>query len=389
MKATCWKGPNTVQVEEVPDPKIINARDAIVKISSTAICGSDLHLLQAYVLAMVPGDILGHEFMGEVVEVGSQVSTLKVGDRVVVPFPIACGVCSACQKEMYSVCENSNPNAWMAEKLWGHAGAGVFGYSHLTGGYAGGQAEYARVPFADVGPIKVPEGMSDEQVLFLSDILPTGYMGAEMCDIQPGDVIAVWGCGPVGQFAIASAFLLGAERVIAIDRFPYRLQMARDKAGAETLNYEEVDVIDALKEMTGGRGPDACIDAVGMEAHGHGPMYAFDRAMHAARMETDRPLALREAIKACRNGGTVSVIGAYGGYIDRFPMGSIMNRSLTIKAGQCHVQRYMQPLLEHIQNGDIDPTFVITHTLPLDQAPHGYDIFKNKRDNCEKVVLKA
>ena len=389
MKATCWKGPNTVQVEEVPDPKIINARDAIVKISSTAICGSDLHLLQAYVPAMMPGDVLGHEFMGEVVEVGSQVSTLKVGDRVVVPFPIACGVCSACQKEMYSVCENSNPNAWMAEKLWGHAGAGVFGYSHLTGGYAGGQAEYARVPFADVGPIKVPEGMSDEQVLFLSDILPTGYMGAEMCDIQPGDVIAVWGCGPVGQFAIASAFLLGAERVIAIDRFPYRLQMARDKAGAETLNYEEVDVIDALKEMTGGRGPDACIDAVGMEAHGHGPMYAFDRAMHAARMETDRPLALREAIKACRNGGTVSVIGAYGGYIDRFPMGSIMNRSLTIKAGQCHVQRYMQPLLEHIQNGDIDPTFVITHTLPLDQAPHGYDIFKNKRDNCEKVVLKA
>ncbi|MDF3042562.1 MAG: Threonine dehydrogenase [Thermomicrobiales bacterium] len=389
MKATCWKGPNTVQVEEVPDPKIINARDAIVKISSTAICGSDLHLLQAYVPAMMPGDVLGHEFMGEVVEVGSQVSTLKVGDRVVVPFPIACGVCSACQKEMYSVCENSNPNAWMAEKLWGHAGAGVFGYSHLTGGYAGGQAEYARVPFADVGPIKVPEGMSDEQVLFLSDILPTGYMGAEMCDIQPGDVIAVWGCGPVGQFAIVSAFLLGAERVIAIDRFPYRLQMARDKAGAETLNYEEVDVIDALKEMTGGRGPDACIDAVGMEAHGHGPMYAFDRAMHAARMETDRPLALREAIKACRNGGTVSVIGAYGGYIDRFPMGSIMNRSLTIKAGQCHVQRYMQPLLEHIQNGDIDPTFVITHTLPLDQAPHGYDIFKNKRDNCEKVVLKA
>jgi threonine dehydrogenase-like Zn-dependent dehydrogenase len=389
MKATCWKGPNTVQVEDVPDPKIINARDAIVKISSTAICGSDLHLLQAYVPAMMPGDVLGHEFMGEVVEVGSQVSKLKVGDRVVVPFPIACGVCSACQKEMYSVCENSNPNAWMAEKLWGHAGAGVFGYSHLTGGYAGGQAEYARVPFADVGPIKVPEGMSDEQVLFLSDILPTGYMGAEMCDIQPGDVIAVWGCGPVGQFAIASAFLLGAERVIAIDRFPYRLQMARDKAGAETLNYEEVDVIDALKEMTGGRGPDACIDAVGMEAHGHGPMYAFDRAMHAARMETDRPLALREAIKACRNGGTVSVIGAYGGYIDRFPMGSIMNRSLTIKAGQCHVQRYMQPLLEHIQNGDIDPTFVITHILPLDQASHGYDIFKNKRDNCEKVVLKA
>ena len=389
MQATVWKSPNNVQVEEVPDPRILNSQDAIVKITSTAICGSDLHLLQAYVPAMMPGDILGHEFMGEVVEVGPSVSKLKVGDRVVVPFPIACGVCFACQKGMYSVCENSNPNAWMAEKLWGHAGAGVFGYSHLTGGYAGGQAEYARVPFADVGPLKVPEGMSDEQVLFLSDILPTGYMGAEMCDIQPGDTIAVWGCGPVGQFAIASAFLLGAERVIAIDRFPYRLQMARDKAGAETLNYEEVDVIDALKEMTGGRGPDACIDAVGMEAHGHGPMFAFDRAMHAARMETDRPLALREAIRACRNGGTVSVIGVYGGYIDRFPMGAVMNRSLTIKSGQCHVQRYMQPLLEHIQNGDIDPTFIITHTLPLEQAPHGYDIFKNKRDNCEKVVLKA
>jgi len=389
MKATCWKGPNTVQVEEVPDPKIINARDAIVKVTSTAICGSDLHLLQAYVPAMMPGDILGHEFMGEVVEVGPQVKNLKAGDRVVVPFPIACGVCSACQKEMYSLCENTNPNAWMAEKLWGHAGAGIFGYSHLTGGYAGGQAEYARVPFADVNPLKVPEGMTDEQVLFLSDIFPTGYMGAEMCDIQPGDVIAVWGCGPVGQFAIASAFMLGAERVIAIDRFPYRLQMARDKAGAETLNYEEVDVIDALKEMTGGRGPDACIDAVGMEAHGHGPMFAFDRAMHAARMETDRPLALREAIRACRNGGTVSVIGAYGGYIDRFPIGSIMNRSLTIKSGQCHVQRYMQPLLERIQNGDIDPTFIITHTLPLEQAPHGYNIFKNKLDNCEKVVLKV
>jgi threonine dehydrogenase-like Zn-dependent dehydrogenase len=389
MKATVWKSPNTVQVEEVPDPQILNSQDAIVKITSTAICGSDLHLLQAYVPAMMPGDILGHEFMGEVVEVGPSVTKLNVGDRVVVPFPIACGVCFACQKGMYSVCENSNPNAWMAEKLWGHAGAGVFGYSHLTGGYAGGQAEYARVPFADVGPLKVPEGMTDEQVLFLSDILPTGYMGAEMCDIQPGDTIAVWGCGPVGQFAIASAYLLGAERVIGIDRFPYRLQMAHDKAGAETINYEEVDVIDALKEMTGGRGPDACIDAVGMEAHGHGPMFAFDRAMHAARMETDRPLALREAIKACRNGGTVSVIGAYGGYIDRFPMGSIMNRSLTIKAGQCHVQRYMQPLLEHIQNGDIDPTFIITHTMPLDQASHGYDIFKNKLDNCEKVVLKA
>jgi threonine dehydrogenase-like Zn-dependent dehydrogenase len=308
---------------------------------------------------------------------------------VVVPFPIACGVCFACQKGLYSVCENTNPNGWMAEALFGHPTAGVFGYSHLTGGYAGGQAEYARVPFADVGPLKVPDGMTDEQALFLSDILPTGYMGAEMCEIKPGDTIAVWGCGPVGQFAMASAFLLGAERVIGIDRFPYRLQMARDKVGAETINYEEVNVLEALKEMTGGRGPDACIDAVGTEAHGHGPMYLYDRAMHAARLENDRPAALREAIKACRSGGIVSVIGVYGGYIDRFPMGAVMNRSLTIKAGQCHVHRYMKPLLERIQQGEIDPTFIITHRMPLEQAPHGYHIFKNKLEGCEKVILSA
>jgi threonine dehydrogenase-like Zn-dependent dehydrogenase len=389
MKATCFMGRNTVEVREVPDPRILNGQDVILKITSTAICGSDLHLVDGYVPTMMRGDILGHEFMGEVVETGKAVTRLKIGDRVVVPFTISCGVCLACQKEMYSLCENSNPNAPMAEKLWGHAGAGVFGYSHLTGGFAGGQAEYVRVPFADVGPMKVPEGMTDEQALFLSDILPTGYMGAEMCDIQPGDTIAVWGCGPVGQFAIVSAFLLGAERVIAIDRFPYRLAMARDKAGAEVINYEQVDVMEALNEMTGGRGPDACIDAVGMEAHGHGPMYAVDRVKQATRLETDRPIALREAIMACRNGGTVSVIGVYGGFIDHFPMGSLMNRSLTIKTGQTHVQRYMRPLLERIQNGEIDPTFIITHTLPLEQAPHGYDIFKNKLDGCEKVVLKA
>jgi threonine dehydrogenase-like Zn-dependent dehydrogenase len=388
MKATCFMGRNSVEVHEVPDPRILNARDAIVKITSTAICGSDLHLVDGYIPTMMHGDILGHEFMGEVVELGSQVENLQIGDRVVVPFTISCGVCAACQNELYSLCENSNPNAWMAEKLWGHAGAGAFGYSHLTGGYAGGQAEYARVPFADVGPLRVPEGMPDEQALFLSDILPTGYMGAELCDIEPGDVVAVWGCGPVGQFAIASAFLLGAERVIAIDRFPYRLQMAREHSGAETINYEETNVLDALREMTAGRGPDACIDAVGMEAHGHGPMYIYDRAKQAARIETDRPIALREAIMACRNGGTVSVVGVYGGFIDTFPMGSVMNRSLTIKTGQTHVQRYMQPLLERIQNGEIDPTFIITHTLPLEQAPHGYDIFKNKLDGCEKVVLK-
>jgi threonine dehydrogenase-like Zn-dependent dehydrogenase len=291
---------------------------------------------------------------------------------------------------MFSVCENSNPNAWIAEKLLGHSPAGVYGYSHMLGGFAGGQAEYARVPFADVGPLKVPEQLTDEQVLFLSDIFPTGYMGAEMCDIQRGDVIAVWGAGPVGQFAIASAYLLGAERVIAIDRFPYRLQMAKEGAGAaETINYEQVSVREALLEMTGGRGPDKCIDAVGMEAHGHPAVYAYDRAKQALMLETDRPIALREAVLNCRNGGVVSVIGVYGGFIDKFPMGSVMNRSLTIRSGQCHVQRYMKPLLKRIQDGEIDPSFVITHRLPLDEAPRGYDMFLNKEDNCEKVVLKA
>lgn len=389
MKANVWMGKNTVEVQEVPDPKILNSNDAIVQITSSAICGSDLHLLQGYVPTMMKGDILGHEFMGEIVEVGKSVKNLKVGDRVVVPFPIACGVCSACKRELYSLCENSNPNAWMAERMFGHSPAGIFGYSHMMGGYAGGQAEYARVPFADVGPLKVTNGLTDEQVLFLSDVFPTGYMGAELCEIKPGQVIAVWGCGPVGQFAIASAFLLGAERVIAIDRFPYRLQMAKEKSGAETINYDEVaDVPEMLKHMTGGRGPDACIDAVGMEGHGHGILYAYDRAAHATRMETDRPVALREAIISCRNGGIVSVIGAYGGFIDKFPVGSFMNRSLTLKTGQAHVQRYMKPLMERIERGEIDPSFIITHTLPLDQAPKGYDIFKNKEDNCEKVVLK-
>jgi threonine dehydrogenase-like Zn-dependent dehydrogenase len=389
MRATCWEGKNKVQVENVPDPKILNSRDAIVRISSTAICGSDLHLLQGYIPTMKRGDVLGHEFMGEVVEKGSEVRNLAVGDRVVVPFPIACGNCNACQAGLYSVCENSNPNAGLAEKLMGRSPAGIFGYSHMLGGYAGGQAEYARVPFADVGPIKVENELPDEQVLFLSDILPTGYMGAELCDIQPGDVIAVWGAGPVGQFAIASAFLLGAGRVIAIDRFPYRLQMARDKAGAETINYEDEDVYAALDEITAGRGPDACIDAVGMEGHhAHGPVHAYDRVKQAARLETDRPHALRQAIRACKNGGTISVIGAYGGFIDKFPMGAVMNRSLTIKTGQCHVQRYLKPLMERIENGDIDPSFVITHTMGLDDAPKGYETFKNKEDDCVKVVLK-
>jgi threonine dehydrogenase-like Zn-dependent dehydrogenase len=389
MKATCWRGRKKVRVENVPDPEILNANDVIVRITSTAICGSDLHLYNGFVPSMRSGDILGHEFMGEVVEVGKSVNNLKVGDRVVVPFPIACGNCTPCLNGMYSLCENSNPNAWMAEKLWGHSPCGIFGYSHLLGGYPGGQAEYARVPFADVGPLKVPEELSDEKVLMLADIFPTGYMGAEMCDIKPGDVIAVWGAGPVGQFAIASAYMLGAERVIAIDRFPYRLNMSKEKSGADTLNYEEVNVLEALKEMTGGRGPDGCIDAVGMEAHGHGPVYAYDRAKQAVKMETDRPIALREAIMACRNGGTVSVMGVYGGFIDKFPMGSVMNRSLTIRAGQCHVQRYLQPLLDRILKGEIDPSFVITHRMKLDDAAEGYDTFLKKQDECMKVVMTA
>jgi threonine dehydrogenase-like Zn-dependent dehydrogenase len=391
MKATCWMGKKHMEVVDVPEPKILNQRDAIVKITSTAICGSDLHLYNGFVPTMKKGDILGHEFMGEVVEVGRGVKNLKVGDRVVVPFPIACGNCWHCEHQLYSLCENSNPNASLAEKMFGHTMSGIFGYSHLTGGFAGGQAEYARVPFADVGPLKIENGFTDEQVLFLSDILPTGYMGAEMCDIQPGDVVAVWGCGPVGQFAIASAFVLGAERVIAIDRFDYRLRMAREKAGAETINYEEVDsVVETLNELTGGRGPDACIDAVGMEAHTHhAALYAYDRTKQALGLETDRPIALREAIMACRNGGTVSVIGAYGGFIDKFPVGSFMQRSLTLKTGQCHVHRYMKPLLKLIEDGKIDPTFVITHRLPLSEAARGYEMFLNKEDDCEKVVLKA
>jgi threonine dehydrogenase-like Zn-dependent dehydrogenase len=388
MRAVCWHDPKDVRIEDVPEPKILNPRDAIVRITSTAICGSDLHLYDGYVPTMQNGDILGHEFMGEVVETGTGVQNLHVGDRVVVPFPIACGNCFSCQDGLFSLCENSNPNAWMAEKLWGHSPAGIFGYSHMVGGYAGGQAEYARVPYADVGPIRVPGELTDEQVLFLSDIFPTGWMAAEACDIQPGDTIAVWGCGPVGLLAIKSAFLLGAGRVIAIDRFPERLRMAREQAGAETLDYEEVDVLDALAEMTGGRGPDACIDAVGMEAHTPGVLGAYERVKHALMLSTDRPQALREAIMACGNGGTVSVPGVYGGFLDKVPFGSIMNRSLTVKTGQTHVQRYLRPLLERIQKGEIDPSFVVTHRLPLDEAPEAYRMFRDKQDDCIKVVLR-
>ncbi|MGE5926129.1 MAG: zinc-dependent alcohol dehydrogenase [Gemmatimonadota bacterium] len=387
MKANCWTGKKSVEIEDVPDPTILNPRDAIVRITATAICGSDLHLYNGFMPGMARGDIIGHEFMGEIVETGRAVKNLKVGDRVVVPFPISCGNCYFCQKDLFSLCENSNPNAAAAEKLWGQSPAGIFGYSHILGGYAGGQAEYARVPYADVGPIKV-DGLTDEQALFLSDILPTGWMAAENCDIEPGDTVAVWGCGPVGQFAIVSAFLLGAGRVIAIDRFAYRLEIARRHTRAETLNYEEVgDLSEALKELTGGRGPDRCIDAVGLEAHSPGLHGAYDRAKQAFRLESDRPSALREAIMNCRSGGTVSVPGVYGGLLDKFPFGTIVNRSLTIRSGQTHVQRYMRPLLERIQAGEIDPTFIITHRFSLDEAPHGFEIFNNKQDECLKVVL--
>ncbi len=387
MRAACWMNKQTISVENVPDPQILNARDAIVRVTHTAICGSDLHLYNGYIPSMKKGDVLGHEFMGEVVEVGKGVDNLQVGDRVVVPFPIACGNCLACRNELYSVCENSNPNAWMAEKLWGHSPCGIFGYSHILGGYPGGQAEYARVPFADVGPVKIADEVTDEQALFLSDVLPTGYMAAELCEIEPGDVVAVWGCGPIGLLAIASAYVLGAERVIAIDRYPERLRMAREQAHADTLDYEKISVLEALKEMTGGRGPDACIDAVGMEGHTPGLQHAYDRAKQAMMLETDRPAALRESILACRSGGIVSVVGVYSGFIDKFPMGAVMNRSLTIKAGQTHVQRYMRPLLERIRKGEIDPSFIITHRMKLDDAPYGYDIFNSKSDECVKVVM--
>ncbi|GHF19662.1 glutathione-dependent formaldehyde dehydrogenase [Amycolatopsis deserti] len=389
MRANTWMGRTHLEVRDVPDPEIRNSGDAIVRVTSTAICGSDLHLYDGFIPTVRKGDILGHEFMGEVVEVGPHVTKLKPGDRVVVPFPIACGHCRACERGLTSLCENSNPNAAIAEKLMGHSPCGIFGYSHMLGGFAGGQAEYVRVPFADFGPLKIPDGIPDEQVLFLSDILPTGYMGAEMCDLSPGDVVAVWGAGPVGQFAIASARMLGAERVVAIDRFGYRLDMARERAGAtDVIDYAETPVLDALDEITAGRGPDACIDSVGMESHiDVGPLRVYDRAKQSVKAETDRPHALREAIMACANGGVVSVIGVYGGFVDKFPMGAFMNKSLRMRTGQCHVHRYLRPLMNRITAGEIDPSFVITHRMKLGDAPKAYRMFRDKKDGCEKVVL--
>lgn len=388
MKAVCWNGTNDVRVETVPDPKILNPLDAIVKITTTAICGSDLHLYNGYIPTMEAGDILGHEFMGEVVEVGKEHGALKKGDRVVVPFAISCGRCYFCKNNLWSLCDDSNPDASMAENLYGFSGAALFGYSHLYGGYAGGQAEYVRVPFSDVGPLKIPDGLPDEQVLFLSDIFPTGYMAAEHCNIKPGDIVAVWGCGPVGQFAIRSAYMLGAERAIAIDNIPERLRMAESCNPTEVINFDEVDVVDELKARTGGRGPDACIDAVGMEAHGTTIDAIYDRAKQAVRLETDRPHALRQAIQACAKGGTVSIPGVYGGFLDKVPLGAAFAKGLTLRMGQTHVQKYMRPLLERIQQDSIDPSFVITHRMRLDDAPQAYKMFNEKEENCIKVVLK-
>jgi threonine dehydrogenase-like Zn-dependent dehydrogenase len=388
MRALCWYGTDDVRVQDVPEPELIGERDAIVRVTSTSICGSDLHLVNGFMPTMEQGDILGHEFMGEVVEIGSGVTTIAVGDRVVVPFPIACGDCFFCKAELWSLCDNSNPNASMAAAVFGHSPAGIFGYSHLLGGFPGGQAEYVRVPFADVGPIKVPEGLGDDQVLFLTDAFPTGYMAAENGGIRGGETVAVWGCGAVGQFAIKSAWLLGAERVIAIDRFPKRLQMARDAGGAETIDYELEDVGTALREMTGGRGPDVCIEAVGMEAHGAGPLSWYDGVMQRARLVTGRPHALREAIQACRKGGVVSIVGVFGGFIDKVNMGAAFNKGLTFRMGQTHVHRYLRPLLARIEAGEIDPSFVVTHRVPLRDAPAMYRTFRDKEDGCVKVVLE-
>jgi threonine dehydrogenase-like Zn-dependent dehydrogenase len=388
MKALVWHGKGDVRVERVPDPQILNPRDAIVKVTTTAICGSDLHLFDGFIPTMQAGDILGHEFMGEIVEIGKGNHTLRVGDRVVVPFTIACGHCFFCERHLWSACDNSNPNAHMVEALYGYAGSGLFGYSHMMGGYAGGQAQYVRVPFADVGPMKVPDSLTDEQVLFLTDIFPTGYMAAENCSIQPGDTIAVWGCGPVGQMAIASALMLGAAKVIAIDSVPSRLRMAARRPGVETLDFEQDDVLDRLKQLTAGRGPDGCIEAVGLEAHGTTLDAYYDQVKAATFLATDRPTALRQAIHACRKGGTVSIPGVYGGFLDKMPFGAAFGKGLTFKMGQTHVMNYLKPLLDRIQQGEIDPSFVITHRLPLDEAAAAYTMFRDRKDECIKVVLK-
>ena len=388
MRALTWHGVGDVRVDTVPDPEIINPRDAIIKVTSTAICGSDLHLYDGVIPGMLSGDILGHEFMGEVVEVGPA-STLKPGQRVVVPFTISCGHCFFCEKTQYSACDNSNPTEKqdMSEKLYGHPMSALFGYSHLTGGYSGGQAEYVRVPFSDVGPVVIPDGLEDNKVLFLSDILPTGWMGAENADIEEGDTVAVWGCGPVGLFAVQSALLMGAHRVIAIDHYPRRLDLARG-LGADVIDFQQTNVLEALREMTGGIGPDAVIDAVGMESHGFTPDNILDTAKQIVGIGADAGHALREAIMACRKGGRLSMPGVYGGFIDKFPLGALMEKGLQVRTGQTHVQRYTKDLLRRIEEGEIDTTFLISHELPLEDAPKGYKNFKDNQNEWTKVVLK-
>jgi threonine dehydrogenase-like Zn-dependent dehydrogenase len=388
MRAICWHGKSDVRVDTVPDPKIEDPRDAIVRITSTCICGSDLHLYDGYMPTMEAGDVLGHEPMGVVEEVGKSVTKLKPGDRVVVPFTISCGTCWFCERQLYSLCDNSNPNAEIARKAMGQSPAGLFGYSHMLGAYPGGQAEYLRVPYADVGPVVIPDGIPDEKVVFLSDIFPTGYMAAEQAQIEPGDTVAIWGCGPVAQFAIRSAWMLGAGRVVAIDRVPERLEMARE-GKAETINFEEKDVYDTLMEMTKGRGPDRCIEAVGAEAHAGGSLDAvLDKAKASVGLTTDRAHTLREAIMCCRKGGTVSIPGVYIGFPDKIPMGAAMNKALTFKMGQTHVPKYNRMLLGKIESGEIDPSFVITHEVPLEKGPEMYKTFRDKKDHCIKVVLK-
>jgi threonine dehydrogenase-like Zn-dependent dehydrogenase len=387
MRAICWHGKGDVRVDTVPDPKIEDPRDAIVRITTTCICGSDLHLYDGYMPTMEAGDVIGHEPMGIVEEVGKSVTRLKPGDRVVVPFTISCGDCWFCERELYSLCDRSNPNAEVARKAMGQSPAGLFGYSHMLGGFPGGQAEYLRVPYADVGPQKIPDGIPDEQVVFLSDIFPTGYMGAENAQIEPGDTVAIWGCGPVAQFAIRSAWMFGAGRVIAIDMVPERLRMA-EQGKAETINFREKDVYETLMEMTKGRGPDRCIDAVGAEAHAGGSVDAvLDKVKATVGLATDRPHTLREAIMCCRKGGTISIPGVYIGYPDKIPMGAAMNKGLTFRMGQTHVQRYTGPLLKMIQDGKIDPSFVITHKIPLEDGPAAYKTFRDKKDGCIKVIL--
>ena len=387
MRALCWQGTNELGIERIPDPAILNPRDILVKVGMSSVCGSDLHLISGYVPALKPGDVLGHEFLGEIVDTGSAVTALQKGDRVVVVSILACGACEHCLRQAFSCCDNTNAKPHMTELAYGHACAGILGYSHAFGGYAGSHAEYIRVPYGEVNAFKIPDGVRDDQAVFVSDAVPTGYMGADLAAIEPGDIVAVWGCGGVGLMAICSAYLMGAERVIAIDRLPERLRLASARCKAEVINYDETDVHEALLEMTGGRGPDRCIDCVGMEAHGDGPQYWYDYVKQQTFMHNDRGVALRQAIRACRKRGTVSVMGVYGGFMDKFPMGAIVNKALTVRSGQQAGQRYVPQLFEHIREGRLDPSFLLTHPMSLDQGAEGYAMFKHKQDNCLRAVF--